>query len=766
MNLNLPAASVPSPKGDEIPFTPNTQLAKVAFGLALLTFFIYLPVIGYTFVNYDDDVFVTYNKMVAPGFTWEGVKWAFTSAEIDYWRPLSWLSHMLDMELFGLVGGMHHLTNLLIHIASSIMLLIALNKLTQSLWRSAIVTALFAWHPLHVESVAWVAERKDVLCGFFWFFTFWAYARYVEKPVGTRYFLVLLGFVLGVMSKPMIVTLPCVLLLLDFWPLRRVNPAQLAFWKNPDWRAECSRLWTVIKEKLPLFAIVLALSLSTITAQREVGTMSENIPLFARMATASVSYVTYLRQTFWPTGLCVLYPLEAHFAPWRWAGAALLCAGITARSLALAHRFPYLPVGCFWFFGTLVPVIGLVQVGEQAHADRYTYLPLVGVFLLLVWLAADLIERRGWLRSRLGNILLVSLILGACAVTTRRQLRYWEDSISLFNRVIEVNPRATTGYNNVAAELMSIGRPAEAIPYLERVLSIAPTHEAYFNLSGACFALGDYSRASVMLSKSVEMTTKARAEHAINEARTFKIPEAKRGRLHYMLATAWATRKEYTQAVAELREALKFEPSDSSVRNDMAVYLAASGNDAEALLCLQESVRLNPTNELAQSNLGGLLARKGRLDEALQHYQVSLKLRPDNPDTRHNYAMALARSNRPLDAKAEFEEVLRRKPDHLPAIQQLTWLLATRPECLDASKALLLAKSLLAIPPTPLTLDAVGAAAAANGDFATAAQLAAQAITMARDAKLNVLEDEIRARLQLYKAGKPFYQAATQPVKK
>lgn len=747
---------------DEQPLNASAQLTKVAVGMALLTILIFLPVVSYNFVNYDDDLFTTNNPKVAPGLTWEGVNWAFTSASIDYWRPLSWLSHMADIELFGAAAGFHHLTSLLIHAAASVMLLLALHRLTGAVWESAMVAALFAWHPLHVESVVWIAERKDVLCGFFWFYTIWAYARYVELPGAWRYAQVLLGFGLGVMSKPMIVTLPCVLLLLDFWPLHRIDPAKFAFWKNGNWRAASSTGWSLLKEKLPLFAMVLALSMSTMISQRDVGTMSEHMPLFARVINASLAYVTYLRQTFWPADLCVLYPLMAPPQPWQWAGALLLCVGLTVRFLFGGRRFPFLTVGWLWFIGALVPVIGLVQVGEQAHADRYTYVPLVGLFLLLVWgamaLAEGLPRLRRWLPWAAISVLLT------CAILTRLQLRHWENSLELFKRAIAVDPSNVTAHNNVAAELMMLGKAEDAIPYLEAGLKAGQRRAdrrpgMVFNLGVCSFWVGDYTRAQALLIEafSREQRPKDTADW-INTLKIMKPPAHQVAWQRRLTALALATVKDYSGAAAELTEVIRLEPQESSARIDKAAYLAASGQDDQALALLQETVQAFPSNALARSNLGGLLARKGRSAEAFLHYRTALELSPTNPDTRHNFALALARSHKPLEAKAEFEEVLRLNPNHQPATQQLAWLLATSHECRDAPRSVLLARKALTEQPSATSLDVMAAASAANGSYQEAIAQATQALQLARTAKLTELETAIYSRLQLYQTRQPYTQ--------
>mgnify|MGYP006272659899 FL=1 len=749
MNLNQ-SSPAGSQRNTEFPDPPSSPLPKVAVGLVLLTLLIFFPLLEYTFVNYDDELFTTNNSKVAPGFTWDGVKWAFTSVEIDYWRPLSWLSHMLDFELYGAVGGLHHLTNILIHAAAAVMLLVALHRLTRALWPSAMVAALFAWHPLHVESVAWIAERKDVLCGFFWFFSIWAYARYAEAPQSGRYALVLLGFVLGVMSKPMIVTLPCVLLLLDYWPLNRIKPARLLAWKDPDFRAEWGQAWHLLKEKIPMFAIVLALSLSTMKAQREVGTMAEDIPLFARMLSACMAYLTYLRQTFWPADLCILYPLTPQYEPLRWAVSVLICIVLTVRFLFIGKRFPFVPVGWLWFLGVLVPVIGLIQVGEQSHADRYTYVPLVGVFLMLVWWTVSWTQSRPRLQRHLPTVAVLTLL--PCLIVTRMQLKYWEDSVEVFRRAIDVNPNNLTAYNNLAVELMVIGRAGEAIPYLEKAISIERRPSLLWNLGNSYAYIGEYAKAEAVFIEAFQKETQRKTTDMWIVLMKGNIPKEAEGAAayHKLIAVSQAVRKEYQDAAAELSEVIRLDPMDHGARINKAAYLAAAGEDNSAMLLLRETIGLAPTNAVAHSNLGGLLTKLGRHDEAIIHYKTAIELEPHNPDSRHNYALLLARTHRHTEARTEFEDVLRRKSTHMPAVQQLAWLLATSPECPDASKALYLAKQALSARVTPDTLDVAAAAAAANGDYASAVRLAQQALQMIRTEQHSAKEDEIRARLQLY----------------
>ena len=516
--MELPQAARPNPNHLAAPESPESStllLGKIATGLALLTLLIFSPVVELNWINYDDDVFVTNNPKVAGGLTWEGVKWAFTSADIDYWRPLSWLSHMLDIELFGPVAAGHHLVNLLIHCAAVVMAFLALSRITRAVWPSAMVAALFAWHPLHVESVVWIAERKDVLCGFFFFLTIWAYARYVESPSPRRYLTVFGAFILGVMSKPMIITMPCVLLLLDFWPLKRISLPPIASDWAAGWR-ECARqFWKLSVEKLPLFGVVLVMCFSTIYSQHQVGAMSDlsDTPLNYRVRNSLAAYGTYLWQTIWPTGLAVLYPMPKETPLAQWLGSGITLCIFSLVCLAFVRRLPFLLMGWLWYLGVLVPVVGLVQVGEQAHADRYTYLPLVGIFCAAVWGALH------WAACRAARLQLLQFSAGAvllaCAVVTRAQLRQWETSITLFTHAAKVTQNNATALNNVGSELRLLNKVKESIPWLEEANRILPRQPSLWNLAMSYDEIGDYPRAQLLLYASFREDPHSRAAHGL-----------------------------------------------------------------------------------------------------------------------------------------------------------------------------------------------------------------------------------------------------------
>src|SRR5688572_19201451 len=472
---------------------PDPRTARIlALLLAIGTLAVYWPARQFEFTNYDDEDYVYGNPMVMKGLTAEGVRWAFTTRFAANWHPLTWLSHMLDCEFYGVRPGAHHMMNVLLHTLATVALFFALLRMTRLPGRSAVVAALFALHPLHVESVAWVAERKDVLSGLFWILTMWAYVWYTERPGIVRYLLVAVTFALGLMAKPMLVTLPCVLLLLDYWPLRRLAGTLALPWRR------------VILEKVPLFALTVASSIFTFLVQQKGGAVfpfAEKLSFGSRVASAFIAYVSYLGKTFLPEELAVLYPHPGSWPAWQIAGAALILLFITAVVIIFAKARPYLVMGWLWFLGTLVPVIGLVQVGEQYMADRYTYIPLVGIFIALVWGVSDLLARVEQRKVALGFAVVV--VLAVCVVGTRRQLAYWENSIKLFARTVQVTGDNPTAQYNLAQALGVRGHLRESVPHYEEALRIRPNYpEALNNLGFTKALFGNYAEATNLYEKT------------------------------------------------------------------------------------------------------------------------------------------------------------------------------------------------------------------------------------------------------------------------
>jgi tetratricopeptide (TPR) repeat protein len=491
-------------------FILHSSLA-VCVVLAAITLLVYAPMLRHGFVNYDDPDYITGNAHVTGGLTWANIAWAFQSGHAANWHPLTWISHMMDCQLFGLNPAGHHLTNLLFHIANTLLLFLLLEKLTGAIWRSFFVAALFAWHPLHVESVAWASERKDVLSAFFWMLTLLAYARAVtsdkcrvagsgDAPApavtpATRhlspfYFLALFFFACGLMSKPMVVTLPFVLLLLDFWPIQRFND---------------STIQRLLLEKLPFFALSLASCLVTYHVQSGALWSSTALSFNFRLANALMSYTRYISKIFWPTDLALIYPYPHYWPLTGVLGVATLLALLSVIFVLQAKRFPYLPVGWFWFLGTLVPAIGLVQVGVQSMADRYTYLPSIGIFILAVWGANDL------LNSRPQKIKIAALagaaILTGCLVCTSIQLNYWRNSVALFAHTVQVTTDNYAAEDCLGKSLENIGKNDDAEKFYAEAVRIEPDYPmAQFDLGMIQVGLGKPDDASNHLATAVQIS--------------------------------------------------------------------------------------------------------------------------------------------------------------------------------------------------------------------------------------------------------------------
>lgn len=708
-----------------------------ALALALGTLALFAPVRNFAFVNFDDDVFVFANDMVRQGFTWEGVKWAFLSADIDYWRPLSWLSHMLDVELFGLRAGGHHVTSVLIHAANAALLFLALHCLTRRLLPSVVVAALFAWHPLHVESVAWVAERKDVLCAFFWFLGLWCYAGYVESPSRRRLVAVAACLALGLMSKPMILTFPFLLLLLDVWPLRRAE-------FTGDWREFIRRFRPLVLEKLPLFALVALAAAATYIAQRNVGAMmSETVhPLSARLANALVSYARYLGLTVWPVDLAILYPMPDQWPAGVIAGALALLAGVSWLVVRRLDREPWLAVGWFWFLGTLVPVIGLVQVGNQSIADRYTYVPLVGVFLALVW-AVDGFQRghRQYFHA-LGWCAVVLFAL--CGSATRRALPHWRDGITVFEQAVRVTRNNFVAMTNLGNNLARAGRHAEAIELYQRSLRARPDNaETHYNLASSLADTGQPQAAE----RHYREALRCHPGHA---------------RAHNNLANLLSDTGRVPEAITHYEESLRLSPGNIEARFNYGITLADLGKPSEAIAQFEEAVKRQPAFTRARLQLVSLYAALGKANEARAHNEELLRHDPASPQGHFNAGSLASARGDWAEAVRHWQETLRVKPDFLPALHRLAWTHAAQPSASvrNPKAALELAGQFIRLtsPQNPEALDLLAVAHAAGGAFELAAQHAQQALVAAgTNAALGA---EIRARLTLFQTGKPYLEGS------
>ena len=605
----------------------------VGFLLAGVVLAVYWPVLSFDFVSYDDTLYVTRNAHVQRGLGAESLRWAWTTLYAANWQPLTWMSHMADWDLYGSYAGGHHATSVLFHAANTLFLFVLLDRTTGSPWRSALAAALFALHPLRVESVAWVSERKDVLSAFFWFLTILAYLRYVRAPSAGRYALVAIGLVLGLAAKPMVVTLPVTLLLLDYWPLGRLGAA-----------APKGTAWRLVREKLPLLVLVAAASVLTIVAQRRGGAMGPlaEHPLGVRIGNAVVSYVSYLGKTLWPRDLSVLYPHPGGtLAGWQIAASAAVLLLATAVALRERVRRPYVFVGWLWYLVTLAPVIGLIQIGEQGMADRYTYVPLVGIFVAAVWL---LPVPAGAVVPRLVPALAVAALL-ALAVRTSWQLSAWRNSLTLYEHTLAVNEANPTAHANLGAELVRLGRIDEARPHFQRCIELSPR----------C-TTGRENLAALLLKEG-------KVDEAIMRYEEWLRIEADSAEAHEGLGQAFARLGRVAEAEAHYREALRLEPDRFGAHFNLAVLLLDEGHAADAVVYWQEAARIRPEYADAHYGLGNALARLGRDAEAVSAYLTVLRLAPDAFAAHFNLANSLTRLGRRDEAERHYAEAVRLNPD-------------------------------------------------------------------------------------------------------
>ncbi len=562
---------------------------------------VYWQVGDHEFVNYDDNVYITDNAQVQKGLTSKGIIWAFSTSHTGNWHPLTWISHMLDCELYGLNPGGHHLTNVLLHMANAILLFVVLRWMTGAIWRSGLVAALFALHPLHVESVAWAAERKDVLSTFFWMLTMVAYVHYVNRPGGKRYFLVLTTFFLGLMAKPMLVTLPFVLLLLDYWPLNRFKPRAvtgsvedqpLGFRSSGD---DKSPILKAVMEKTPLFLMSLFSCVVTVMAQQEAGAIStlEIVPFKLRIANGLVSFVAYMGKMIWPQDLAVFYPYPvSDLQIWKPVAAGLFVLIVSTVALWVAQRCRYVLVGWLWYLGTLVPVIGLVQVGEQAMADRYTYVPLIGLFIVVVWGFADLLKgwrSRRWVVSVSAAVMVLALMAGSWL-----QVAYWKNSVKLFKHALDATSNNYVAHYTLGNALAMQGNLTGAVSHYNKALQINPNFaEAHNNLGNALALQGNL-----------------------------------------------------TGAASHYNKALQINPDHAEAHLNLAVGLDRQGKHQEAIQHYAEVLRINPHDAQSHNNLGAALAEQGRLKEAVAHFTEALRIDPDFKEAQRNLDLSLELMNK------------------------------------------------------------------------------------------------------------------------
>jgi len=687
----------------------------ICAALALVTFVAYEQVRNHDFVDYDDKGYVYENQHVKTGLTSDSIRWAFTTRHArTYWHPLTWLSHMLDCQLFGTNPGWHHLTNVLLHIANTLLLFIVLKRMTRALWCSAFVAAAFALHPLHVESVAWVAERKDVLSSFFWMLTIWAYIRYTEHPGLKRYLLILLFFILGLMAKPMLVTLPFALLLLDYWPLGRlkwagkdkgenISPAESA-----SLNRRVSSTFHLVVEKIPLFVLSAVLCVVTFLSPPALAAV-KRLPLNLRTENAVVSYVSYIGKLIYPSRLAVFYPHPLGSLPiWKPIVCFLILIVVSVIVLYRVRSKRFLIVGWLWYLGTLIPVIGLVQVGDQAMADRYTYLPSIGIFIIVAWGVAELSAKWRYRKIILG--ILAGLILAVLVICTRAQVKYWKNDFTLFKHALEVTQNNAVVHERYASAIFKEGKFDEARSHYKQALRIRP-----------------------------------------------EIFQA-----HAGLGLIFLKQGKIDEAIACFEDALRLKPDYALGLNNLGALLADQGKIGEAVRYFEKTIQSNPDYPMSYYNMAKVKIRQKEYDQAVKYLESALQRKPDWPkvcsELGEAYYFSFGNVNQ---AVRYWRRALELNPVDIKSLNNLAWVLATTQDTklrnpADAVKYAERMIELVEPYQQPILLDALAAAYAAAGDFSKAVKTAEEAIKLLEAAGKKDAAEKMLGRLELYKSGQPY----------
>jgi protein O-mannosyl-transferase len=651
----------PAPRGATAPVRARPTLPKwpLFAMLVLVTIAIYWPATKCDFVNIDDNLHVTANVQVQKGLTWEGIKWAMLNPVNCNWHPLTMWSHMLDCQLFGLNPWGHHLSSVLLHAVNTGLVFLFLGGLTGASWRSLWAAVLFGWHPLRVDSVAFVAERKDVLSGLFGLLALMAYVRYSRErslkskvlglspifhlPSSIFYPLSLFLFALGLMSKPMLVTWPFVMLLLDYWPLGRMRNAEYRMQgaeasdthparRNPPrvsrftFHVSRSTLLPLLVEKIPFFVLAALTSVVTFLAQRSAGALAggESLPLAARLGNALISYCRYLGKMFWPTDMTVYYPHPGYWPLGKVLLAGGLILGVSMLVWVTRRRYAYLLMGWLWYCGTLAPASQVIQTGTHAMADRYTYLPSLGVLILVIWGVGELIRRWRY-QGRAGSVVGGAAVV-LCVALTRYQIGYWKDSETLLRHALEVTENNGLAHRNLASALLEKGQLDEAIRHFQEFVRLKP----------------DVANS------------------------------------HYNLGVALSRKGQMDEAIRQFQDAIRLSPDDAEAHNNLGTALDEKGQMDEAISQYQEALRLKPDYDVAHNNLGVAFGKQGQIDEAIRQFQEVIRLKPDHAEAHNNLGTALYQQGRADEAISQFQEALRLKPDYADARKNLDVALATR----------------------------------------------------------------------------------------
>ena len=619
--------------------------------LVVTTFVVYWQVLDSDFINYDDNEYVTENIRVHKGVTFDSLTWAFTSSHSSNWHPLTWISHMIDCQLYGLNPMGHHLTSLLFHVANTLLLLLILVRMTGTLWQSSFAVALFALHPLHVESVAWVAERKDVLSTFFMMLAIWAYILYVKKGNIRRYLLVVLFFVLGLMSKPMLVTLPFILLMLDFWPLGRFCHIHES-WNVVTGQQTNKRLGILrlLWEKVPFFALAVVSSVVTFIVQERSGAVKllEQYSIQTRIINAFVAYTEYMLNMIWPVELAVLYPHPGNsLSLWKGVVAGLALVLITILVIRKAWKIPYLAVGWLWYVITLIPVIGIVQVGAQAMADRYTYITLIGLFIIIAWGANDLLSK--WLYRKICLGTLAAIILPVLIVLTWKQVQYWENGITLFKHTVKHTSNNVVIYNNLGIAYKNSGKYKEAIEAYKQAIRINPDYDmAHLNLGVLHNELGKYKEAIEAYKQAIRINP----DYA---------------KAYSNLGVAYNESGKYKEAIEVCKKSIRINPDSAKAHFNLGVAYGELGKYKEAIEACKQALRIDPDYATAHSNLGVAYGVLGMYKESIEEFKQAVEIDPDDLLAHNNLGYAYLSSSMHKEAIDAYKQVVRIDPDYAKA---------------------------------------------------------------------------------------------------
>jgi len=801
----------------------KTLVILVYLALILSTVAVFWQVRNFDFVNYDDNLYVYQNPHVLNGLTTDGAIWAFATPHVGNWLPLTWISFMFDCQLFGPNPGWMHIINLLLHLANTLLLFAILKKITAAVWPSAFVAAAFALHPMHVESVAWIAERKDVLSTLFLLLTLTAYLSYVRHKSLFSYILAVMLFGLGILAKPMLVTLPFILLLLDYWPLNRfvsstVKTSGRQFRKSapaPNKRSIINRL---IIEKIPFFVLSAVSSVITFFVQQSSGAVADiNIfPLQSRVANAFLSYAKYIGKMFWPQDLAIFYPYDARtIQSWQIVLCALLLIVVSVLTIRFGRKQKYLFVGWLWFVVTLIPVIGLIQSGSQAWADRYTYISYIGLFIMIAWGVPELLSKWPYRKIAIGISMVV--VLTALGISAGRQAIYWNNSSTLFlhalkvtsgnyvahdclgddlrehgktalaieqfTKSLQIKPSYADAVNGIGMALYDEGDLKQAIEYFQKALQLKPdSPSAHNNLGFALQKQGKLNEAATHFTQAVQidpdfvlarnnlanaLVLQDRLDEALDQFHAILRLEPDSAYAHDGLGIVLQKQGKLTEAIVHFTKAVQIMPNSSQAHLDLGSTLLEKGSVSQAIEQFNIVLKAEPNSVKAHNNLGYALSREGRLDEAIAHFCQAVQIAPDFAEARNNLANALILQGRLDEALDQFREVLRLMPDWSAPMNDLAWFIATHPEIKDrnVNEAISLANHACELTnyKDPAIVGTLAAAYASAGRFPEAIDTAKRAIALADTVNRPQIKNIIQYHLTFYAQGKPYIEPAAAP---